>query len=348
MSGANRAVRSLRPEPADDEVTRLMPAPSASSMPRPPDSMSARQPVSFPRGRAVLEDGPTRHMHTTGSNRAMTGERPAFPMNHSAEAYALRSAELSPLRSNELAAFRAGEMPAFGMRTGSGERAAVRSGELAAFSITSDRRVPPAPVSVPLTMSVTSSDSRASSAPGTVITTRTRALSSRPAISWAAALVAMGVFTGLVTAVLARGESDSMADVTASFVDPAHAPGAESDSVLGSQPMADPGPPSPVLGPVEPIVVAPEPEMEVREEQPVVVKEARKVEHVAAAPKPAARPVAHARVTHAKPERAEKIEKVEHVAKAEKAETSGSSKEKEKQLAEAAKRLADAQLEQSL
>src|SRR5262249_54048670 len=58
--------------------------------------------------------------------------------------------------------------------------------------------------------------------PATVITTRTRVLAGRPAISWAAALVAMGVFAGLVTAVLARTDGDAVVDATASFVDPSH------------------------------------------------------------------------------------------------------------------------------
>ena len=56
--------------------------------------------------------------------------------------------------------------------------------------------------------------------PATVITTRTKVLIGRPTISWAAALVAMGIFVGLVTAVVARGDADTLIDATAGFVDP--------------------------------------------------------------------------------------------------------------------------------
>ena len=56
--------------------------------------------------------------------------------------------------------------------------------------------------------------------PAAVITTKTRILPRKPSMSWAAALVALGVFTGLVTAVVARGDADSLLDATASLVDP--------------------------------------------------------------------------------------------------------------------------------
>jgi hypothetical protein len=56
--------------------------------------------------------------------------------------------------------------------------------------------------------------------PATVITARTRIVAARPTMSWAAALVAMGVFVGLVTAVVARGDADTLIDAAASFVDP--------------------------------------------------------------------------------------------------------------------------------
>ncbi len=56
--------------------------------------------------------------------------------------------------------------------------------------------------------------------PATVVTARTRIVMARPTMSWAAALVATGVFVGLVTAVVARGDADTLIDATASFVDP--------------------------------------------------------------------------------------------------------------------------------
>jgi hypothetical protein len=59
--------------------------------------------------------------------------------------------------------------------------------------------------------------------PATVVTARTRIVMARPTMSWAAALVATGVFVGLVTAVVARGDADTLIDATASFVDPSGA-----------------------------------------------------------------------------------------------------------------------------
>jgi len=70
--------------------------------------------------------------------------------------------------------------------------------------------------------------------PATVVTTRTRIVAARPTISWAAALVAMGVFVGLVTAVVARGDADTLIDAAASFVDPSGGHAAASGSTVSS------------------------------------------------------------------------------------------------------------------
>ena len=77
--------------------------------------------------------------------------------------------------------------------------------------------------------------------PATVITTRTRIITPRPTVSWAAALVAMGVFVGLVTAVIARGDADSLIDATASFVDPSgsHAAGSANGAIASLQSKFD-------------------------------------------------------------------------------------------------------------
>jgi hypothetical protein len=62
------------------------------------------------------------------------------------------------------------------------------------------------------------------------ITQRTRAVRARANVSWAAALLALGVFVGLVTAVVARGDADALIDATASFVDPAHTSGSRANA----------------------------------------------------------------------------------------------------------------------
>lgn len=56
--------------------------------------------------------------------------------------------------------------------------------------------------------------------PGTSVTSNTR-VSGRPAMSWAAALAACGVFVGVVAVAIAQ-RGDSTADTQAAFVDPAH------------------------------------------------------------------------------------------------------------------------------
>jgi len=432
----SRSSRSRRmAPPADDEVTRLMPAPSQHTLPPPPDAVSARTPVSFPRGRAVMEDGPTNRVAQRGMTPMNTGERNAF-LNRTGEAASLRGGmhrtggtgqherapEFMPFRTGEQSvrksdapppvAYRTGEVPAYR----SGEVAAVRSGEVPAmmrtgevqaFGFTTDRRVvPQAPNSVPpMAMSVTfntptaADRRRAAATPGTVITTRTRVLSGKPAISWAAALVAMGIFTGLVTAVLARGEGDAVVDATAAFVDPARGASMNANGAAGqvaaAQPAAAPqapaapaaAPAADPMGPVEGSTMAAAVGFAKGQEKVAADKAAteKKVsEAVAAAvaaktaPPPAASPAAPAPAAAPKPAvhaaaprvvhvAAPKAEKVEHAAvakvaasdepaaekpqKAAAADKSGGGdkdKDKEKKLAEAARKLADQQLEQSL
>ncbi len=87
--------------------------------------------------------------------------------------------------------------------------------------------------------------------PATVITTRTRILTGRPTVSWAAALMAMGVFVGLVSAVVARGDTDALIDATASFVDPSHTV-AKVPAAAAAQPAA-----APVVAQMMPVAVAP-------------------------------------------------------------------------------------------
>jgi len=73
--------------------------------------------------------------------------------------------------------------------------------------------------------------------PAAIITSRHRTSPRRTNLSWAAALLAGGVFIGLVTAVLARGEGDAILDATASFVDPSqtHAQPVTPGAQVGSQ-----------------------------------------------------------------------------------------------------------------
>jgi hypothetical protein len=68
--------------------------------------------------------------------------------------------------------------------------------------------------------------------PSAVITAKTRILRSRSSMSWAAGLMALGALVGLVTAVVARGDADSLIDATASIVDPTHATAAHANGAV--------------------------------------------------------------------------------------------------------------------
>jgi hypothetical protein len=68
--------------------------------------------------------------------------------------------------------------------------------------------------------------------PSAVITAKTRILRSRSSMSWAVGLMALGAMVGLVTAVVARGDADSLIDATASIVDPSHASAAHANGAV--------------------------------------------------------------------------------------------------------------------
>ena len=92
--------------------------------------------------------------------------------------------------------------------------------------------------------------------PATVITARTQ-IPARPTVSWAAALVAMGVFVGLVTAVIARGDADTLIDAAASFVDPTGAHAAASGVEVSSVQTKAEEPRTVVMSSVDTIVAPP-------------------------------------------------------------------------------------------
>jgi hypothetical protein len=59
--------------------------------------------------------------------------------------------------------------------------------------------------------------------PATVVTSATRKSSGRATMSWAVALVGVGLCVGIAAALVASGRADGVVDTTASFVDPARA-----------------------------------------------------------------------------------------------------------------------------
>jgi hypothetical protein len=103
----------------------------------------------------------------------------------------------------------------------------------------------------------------APAAAGTVITNRPRT-PGRPTAIWTVALVAMGLFAGLASSVLARGDADSIIDATASFVDPARAGGtrttppvAAAQLSVAPTPLNAASPAAPIIGYVPPTPPAP-------------------------------------------------------------------------------------------
>ena len=238
--------------------------------------------------------------------------------------------------------------------------------------------IPPAPSSyapVAYSMSPAKSDSDPRiDPPATVITTRTKVLTGRPTLSWGAALVAMGIFGGLVTAVLARGDGDALVDATASFVDPAHAAHANAaqapaveTKLATATPMLQSPAPAPVAAPPAPAelgVIAP---TATPAADPVAAKPAaasmayshpaqaaeKKAEpKVAEAPRAAPAPVAAKAAIKpwtppARPAVAPPAEKAEKTTTA-KADKKGNASKDDLASAKEAQKLADAQLEASL
>ena len=208
--------------------------------------------------------------------------------------------------------------------------------------------VPAAPASLaPMAMPLVDSEPHIN--PGATVLTA-RSLKSRPTASWAAALVAMGIFAGLVTAAVARGDfstSDSKvaaaAQVTGEQVIPAQPQSQPAASpVLPSSYMPTSAAPMAISAPAQANAVASDP--------PVAV--AAKLSPTPKAAPKAAAPTVH--VSHAAPPAAEKSEaKVEAKSdvKEEKKVASKGKKDKDDSSMASAKEaqaLADAQLAASL
>ncbi len=217
--------------------------------------------------------------------------------------------------------------------------------------------IPAAPASLaPMAMPSVDSDPRFNPA-ATVMTARS--LAGRPTVSWAAALVVMGIFAGLVTAAVARGDLDGDAKVAAASGQPTVQQvlpaSAQAQLAAASQPAA-----GPMMGSLyspgttssmavsAPISAGPiaqsQPILQPQIQQPVAAAPvAAKFTPAprAAAPRAAA-PVAHVAVAKADPKPEVKEEK--KVAAKSKKETKGDDIASAKE----AQALADAQLAASL
>ena len=222
---------------------------------------------------------------------------------------------------------------------------------MAGMPVTSMAPIPAAPHSLaPMAMPSDSSGS----IPGTVITARAKRIGS-PTMSWSAALVAMGIFAGLVTAVVARGDGDALLDATASFVDPGHSAAPAQAPIQIAAAVQAPMAPVALTSPAMPPVVLPAPSAVIPPtvslaDIPVMSRKPRTAPVAFAAP-PAKREVAKAAPPAAKPAAppvvAPKAEKPVVAAAAPKASKKTVAVKGDLD-AEAANALAQAQLAQSL
>ncbi len=266
-------------ESLTDEVTCLMPA---KSLTLPPPPRSSARPGAF-----ADADDSSRTLLRTGPSSAPASYAPAAPSS------GRQLGTLPPQTLSPRALPYAGVAipPAAGMPMGF------------------QHMIPAAPPSVaPVSYGLArgGSDPRLDP-PGTVITTRTKLLTGRPTLSWGAALVALGVFAGLVTAVLARGDGDSLVDATASFVDPSHAKAAAAPAVDLHAPTLQPmAPATQPMAPVAPVVA---PQVAAMPAAAPMAPAAMPVAAAAPAPESAAvAPMAYAHPAETKPA-PEKIEK---------------------------------------
>jgi hypothetical protein len=161
--------------------------------------------------------------------------------------------------------------------------------------------------------------------PGTAVTARTR-VGGRPAMSWAAALMAFGLFVGVGAVAVMHGNVDGLMETSASFVDPSRAAGGKAAAatlapqVAAPAPVtneappsvgiaavavpAQPAPPAPPSEPAAPVpaaapapppaVVAAAPPPAAPRPAPAPVVAAPRPQPVAAAPAPRPRPQAAA------------------------------------------------------
>lgn len=131
--------------------------------------------------------------------------------------------------------------------------------------------------------------------PGTAVTARMKA-AGRPAMSWAMALAAFGVFVAIGAAVVMQGNGNGVAETGASFVDPSRAAGgkaATAAAAAAAQPAAATPTPVPVAGNEQPADRVGVPPVAVPATPPPVATEAVAAPVVTTPPPPAA-PVAAA------------------------------------------------------
>jgi hypothetical protein len=219
VSDSRNSVRPIvfdaRADAGDADVTRLMPSPhayAAPSFPAPPrvpnDIGQTMRPlknrVHLPRGQGGTEPPPPRGDH--GSMRPTAP--PAPPSRPSAPPQSMRPQTPPSMRPPSM-------------------RPSVRPIPPPPISRPEDTFRPVAVANAMNPIHVTgprANDSARWDAPPIAHNTATElVLKGRPTASWAMALVAMGVFAGILTAVVTGGGASSLVQAGAAFVDPSRA-----------------------------------------------------------------------------------------------------------------------------
>jgi hypothetical protein len=222
VSSSRKSVRPIvfDAQSQGEDVTRLMPSPHASAFPAPPRVPNDIVPTMRPlKNRVHLPHG----QGNTDRPAERSSMRPTAPPPPP-------SRPQTPPSMRPPSSRRPGQEPMHSLGTQEATRTVLRP-----------LSIPPAPPSSPMSpddtfrpvavanarnqMQITGSrgsDSRFE-APPMAHSTNEIVLKGRPTASWAMALVAMGVFAGILTAVVTGGGASSIAQAGAAFVDPSRA-----------------------------------------------------------------------------------------------------------------------------
>ena len=217
----------LPPPSARPSVRPSAPPPSRASVPAPKPS---RPPISF-RPVAGDEEERTTFMSDKAPRRATLDLRqPTIPANRAPRMDSFGDEEATRLHPSN------SSRSLISMNVGTAQRLVAddSSGHVPAVSASVIPEAPKSAAAVDMSMTTMASRPRGTG---------------RPTAIWAAALVAIGVFTGLASTLISRGGSDALVASSAALIDPSLASGnIAGGAVKATQPVQ--------VAPVQPIVAA--------------------------------------------------------------------------------------------
>lgn len=219
---------SSRPLPAPSPSVRPSAPPPRASVPAPKPS---RPPISF-RPVASDEEHTTFMADKAPRRQTLDLRQPTIPSNRAPRIESFGDEEATRLHPSN------SSRSLISMNVGTAQRLVAddSSGHVPAVSASVIPEAPKSSAAVDMSM--------------TTMATRPRG-HGRPTAIWAAALVAIGVFTGLASTLVARGGSDALVASSAALIDPSLAAGniAAGGAVKTTQPAQQ-------VAPVQPVVAA--------------------------------------------------------------------------------------------